>query len=149
MKPWAPEVADSPYAPGDRSAEAQAWRSEAISAEATRRHVDGTFGAFSDDEMARARSVLGQAHDPAAEILGIEPTVPSPEFVPLDLGPIIEVIRSTAEEITRVFEASISLIHEIQEAAAAPDLNRRRHGSASWCPKHGETRGGTCFRCAR
>lgn len=30
-----------------------------------------------------------------------------------------------------------------------PTLNHVRHGAAATCPRHGETRGGTCMKCAR
>lgn len=38
-----------------------------------------------------------------------------------------------------------------QEADLEPDdvVNRRRHGNAATCPRHGETKGGLCRKCRR
>jgi hypothetical protein len=166
--PWAPEVADSPYASNDRSPKAQAWRRQAVSREARRRLAAGTYGAFSDDEMAHARAALGldPRHDPVAEILGLEPATPmtEPAYSQLMLSPqqtqaIQQAFRGLAEAISVVMvdftkavqSAASSLAEFMEKASPATDpaaLARRRHGRAALCPKHGPTHGGTCLRCS-
>lgn len=69
-------------------------------------------------------------------------------------------IRQSFETMRRGFAAMAETIGTIEwwipefegVAAAAEDpqaLARRRHGPAAVCPRHGETRGGTCLRCLR
>jgi hypothetical protein len=68
-------VNDDVFSPGDRSPAAVVARRQAIRAEALRRHRSGTFGAFSDEEMDRARDLTHYAGpppaaDPIVELLG-------------------------------------------------------------------------------
>ena len=58
---------------------------------------------------------------------------------------------AAANQISVVF--SDEMLQALREPGATvgleSDLNRRRHGSASVCPRHGETRGGLCRKCSR
>lgn len=69
-----PDDGDQVYAPGDRSPQAVVARRRAVRAEARRRQAAGTFSAFTDEEMDRARDLThyapNVADDPVAEILG-------------------------------------------------------------------------------
>jgi hypothetical protein len=70
VKPWAPEMADVDYAASDYSPEAKRARLRALHVEDWRRRSTGRYGAFTDEEMARAKAALGpNQRDPAADIL--------------------------------------------------------------------------------
>lgn len=50
--------------------------------------------------------------------------------------------------IARLYDLPTDLLG-IDTTKPEPTVNRIRHGAASVCPRHGETRGGTCMKCAR
>lgn len=166
----APEVATSRYKASDRSPAAQAWRLNAIRNESWKRQASGTYGAFSDDEMEQARALArSEARpDPVMEILGhpgdwIEGDEPEQWIAAetweqatvtftIDTSAITAAakdlyLNGTGITITDLSSALASPLHDV--AKPEPTVNRLRHGTAATCPRHGETRGGTCMRCAR
>jgi predicted DNA-binding protein YlxM (UPF0122 family) len=62
---------------------------------------------------------------------------------------IFETMQQTIAAMMRpTFEWLRDLAAELQLVEVEP-LERRRHGHASMCPRHGPTTGGLCRRCAR
>ena len=57
-------------------------------------------------------------------------------------------VQSVGASVAALREALLEA-REVLEDLFAEAVRRVRHGSASVCPVHGETRGGTCLRCAR
>lgn len=221
VKPWAPEMADSPFAADDHGYEARVWRKSALYREWDQRQADGTFGAFTDDEMEHARDTLSDGqpiHDPVAEILGLDeedrsnpwlatgpvtdpwmlpdavhlggiisvvpvvPIRPAPllvrdlmpsvsvsskpisYFTPVQQAAVDQVCRDVAAALTTTLQEVADGLHRAmvgadvspllqgipsEPAEKVGRLNRIRHGRGAVCPRHGETRGGTCMKCLR
>lgn len=112
------------------------------------------------DPIEAARAAI--AADPATAILYDEEDVleRAAGFTQTGGATVIDLGITTAQwadiaiKINDAFAVLGPLWHhvvEMLEPSPAPvaDDERRRHGSASVCPRHGPTKAGLCHRCAR
>lgn len=71
-----------------------------------------------------------------------------------------ELAQSTAKAFTETMDAVNAvfdstgkdwqgLLSQLQSEPVEPTIDLKRHGFAAFCPRHGQTRGGTCMKCAR
>jgi hypothetical protein len=61
---------------------------------------------------------------------------------------VLSALQEVANSVSDVDPAFWTALEDAAEAPERPvDPDRRRHGHAAICPRHGETRGGTCRRC--
>lgn len=92
------------------------------------------------------------ADAPRTQMVGVSIT---PEQVRVALERIGEVAMTFVDALTPAFRLAAQLVsdlgdilNEVEQKMPA-QVERKRHGAASVCPRHGVTKGGLCRRCAR
>lgn len=71
------------------------------------------------------------------------------------MNDIAAVFTATADAVVELFNttgtafADLAALVEQHQPAEVERVQRKRHGFAATCPRHGPTKGGTCMKCAR
>lgn len=158
-------VSDCPLAPSDPLW--PAWQKEWARTRRNMESADGTMLRRTQEmraEVQRQTQHLPYLQpDPCAEVLESQPVLhgwqqkPPALWAPRRSGArdhreVVQALEQMTAALTAGMESTLRRVDEWLSQSLRPEVMsspQRRHGSAARCPRHGETRGGTCMKCAR
>lgn len=169
------EKSECPVAPGHPHW--SAWQLEWSETRAQMERISGAMGyrtRLMKAEVRRQMERLPEHQpDPTAEVA---PERRRGGFIWHSMNPVsinitvnTSAIKAAMEDAARSFEEAVERVNrvftstgtELADLADLADLlgistepteaslEQRRHGRAALCPRHGQTKGGTCMKCAR